>query len=327
MSDRCRICGAAAARQIGAVEYFEGFRWPVHDCDACGCRFTAHDSTVHDQFQRQPALSYYSEYHALADRCRDLVAARDLAGLERLLGGSPKYRFVIETISRLPLSASILEFGCSRGYLTAYSIVAGRCITGVDVSPAAVTAARQRFGDFFAVAGTPEATAGAPFDLIYHVGLIGCVADPLDLTRSLLAMLKPGGRLIFNAPNKGALRFSNQLWVDSAPPPDVVTLFPAGFWHAQCSPTADAEESEALLDARSSFAIDVERTLGIRWHSPAAQPMSVRGHAFAQPGGGWRHLLARAITQAASVAGVMSDAGRRPSEFGLFVSMSPKSAA
>lgn len=327
MSGRCRICGSAAARQIGAVEYFEGFGWPVLDCDACGCRFTTHDSTVHDQFQRQPALSYYSEYHVLADRCRDLVAARDLVGLERLLGDSPKYRFVIDAISLLPPSASILELGCSRGYLTAYSILAGRRITGVDVSPDAVTAARQSFGDFFAVAGTPEATAGAPFDLIYHVGLIGCAADPLGVTRSLLAMLKPGGRLIFNAPNKGALRFSNQLWLDSAPPPDLVTLFPAGFWRAQCSALAAVEETVAFVDARSSFAIGVQQALGVRWHPPAAQPMSVRGHAWAQHSDGWRHLLARATTKAAAAVGVTGGAARRPSEFGLFVSMRPRAAA
>ena len=327
MSVGCRICGSAAARQAGAVEYFTGFRWPVLDCDACGCRFTAHDSTVHDQFHRQPALSYYSEYHALADRCRTLVAARDLSGLERLLGDSPKYRFVIDTISLLPASARILEIGCSRGYLTAYSILAGRDITGVDVSRDAVTAARDSFGDFFEVAGTPAATARAPFDLIYHVGLVGCVAEPLALTRSLLAMLKPGGRLIFNAPNKSALRFANQLWFDSAPPPDLVTLFPPGFWHTQCSAFAEVEESVSLIDARSSFAIGAQRALGIRWHPPEPQPMSVRGHSWAQPRNGWRHLLARAITKAAGVAGVTNRAADRPNEFGLFVSIRARTAA
>ena len=327
MNGRCRICGAAGARQLGAVEYFKGFRWPVCDCDACGCRFTSHDPTIHDRLQRQPALSYYSEYHVLAERCRNLVAARDLAGLERLLGDSPKYRFVIDALSLLPPSASILEFGCSRGYLTAYSILAGRNITGVDVSPDAVTAARRSFGEFFAVVGTPAASARAPFDLIYHVGLIGCVADPLGLTRSLLAMLKPGGRLIFNAPNRDALRFSNQLWLDSAPPPDLVTLFPPGFWRTQCSALADVEESVGSIDARSSFAIAAQRALGVRWSPPAAQPMSVVGHAWGQPGNGWRHLLARAITKTAVVAGATRLAAPRPTEFGLFISMRARTVA
>lgn len=327
MTARCRICGAAAVRQAGEVEYFEGFRWPVLDCDACRCRFTRHDSMVHDQLQREPSLSYYSDYHALERQCRALVAARDLDGLTRLLGQSPKYRFVIDELATLPASASILEWGCSRGYLTAYSILAGRRIRGVDVSVDAVQAARASFGDFFAVAGTPEATSAAPFDVIYHVGLIGCVSDPLAVTRSLLSMLKPGGKLIFNAPNKGALRFPNQLWLDSAPPPDLVTLFPPGFWRSQCATFAGVEESIELIDARASLAIGAQRALGIRWHPPAPQPMSVRGHAFAQRQHGWRHLLSRAITKAAAVAGATGAASPRPSEFGLFVSMRPRAAA
>ena len=43
--------------------------------------------------------------------------------------------------------------------------------------------------------------AEAPYDFIYHVGMIGCVSDPVKLTRELLALLKPGGILLFNAPN------------------------------------------------------------------------------------------------------------------------------
>jgi hypothetical protein len=133
--------------------------------------------------------------------------------------------------------------------------------------------------------------------------------------------------LIFNAPNRDALRFSNQLWIDSAPPPDLVTLFPPGFWRAQCSAFADVEESVASLDARSSFSIGAQRALGVGWHPPAPQPMSVRAHAFAQRHDGWRHLLSRAITKAAEVAGVTGGAAQRPSEFGLFVSMRPRAAA
>jgi SAM-dependent methyltransferase len=321
MSGSCRICGSAAVHTVGAVEYLKDVRLPVIDCGACGCRFTAHDATVHDRFQREPSLSYYRDYHVLERQCRDLVASRDLPGLTRLLEQSPKYRFVIKVIATLPASASILEVGCSRGYLTAYSILAGRRIRGVDVSADAVQAARASFGDFFAVAGTPKATGAAPFDLIYHVGLIGCVSDPLAMTRSLLSMLKPGGKLIFNAPNKAALRFPNQLWFDSAPPPDLVTLFPPGFWQEQCANLADIEESIEMIHDRASFAIGAQRLMGVTWHAPAPQPTSVRGYAWTQPTNGWRRWLARAAAKAAAISGVTSLADPRPSEFGLFVSM------
>ena len=99
----------------------------------------------------------------------------------------------------------------------------GRPILGIDVSPEASTSARASFGDHFAVGLD---AAQPPYDVIYHVGLIGCVDDPIALTRRLLAMLKPGGLLLFNAPNRDALGLDGQLWLDSAPPPDLVTLFP-----------------------------------------------------------------------------------------------------
>ena len=53
-----------------------------------------------------------------------------------------------------------------------------------------------------------------PYDVIYHVGLIGCVADPIAFTRRLLAMLKPGGTLLFNAPNRDAFAWKGSCgWI------------------------------------------------------------------------------------------------------------------
>src|SRR5437660_518436 len=75
--------------------------------------------------------------------------------------------------------------------------------------------------------------AMAPYDVVYHVGTIGCVADPLGMTKRLLGLLKPGGRLLFNVPNRDGCYLRGQLWIDAAPPPDVVTLFPSGFWRRQ----------------------------------------------------------------------------------------------
>ncbi|HJU42579.1 MAG TPA: class I SAM-dependent methyltransferase [Vicinamibacterales bacterium] len=318
----CRICGSALITAAGWVEYLQGYRWPVYDCGACGCRFTPHDSTVHDRLHHQPALSYYRDYRDMAERSAALFAARDLAGLTRELGASPKYRFVIEQAAPLPLAANMLEVGCSRGYLTSYFIAAGRRVFGVDVSAEAVRAARDAFGDHFGV-GLDAALAQAPFDFIYHVGLIGCVADPLGLTRQLLEMLKPGGMLVFNAPNRMALASRDQLWFDSAPPPDLVTLFAPGFWRAQVT-GATVFEDVAMLDRDASLAAATRRLAGMSWQPPQARPFSSAAHDWPQTVHGWRPLLARALAKAARLTGVASLVGPRPSEFGLFVRIVPE---
>ena len=315
----CRICGSTRVTVLGAVEYLHGFNLTVFDCRDCECRFTPHDATVHNRFHQDGTLSYYNDYAGLAARCQSLFAAGDAEALRSELERWPKYRFIIDRVSRAAQDARVLEIGSSRGYLTAYFILTGRQIRGVDISPAAVEAARATFGDHFAI-DAAEAYREGPFDIIYHVGLVGCVADPIGLTRALLARLKPGGILLFNAPNKQALRLRSQLWMDSAPPPDLVTLFPPGFWRQQFSAVADVVEGVETLNQNDSLTMAARELVGVRWRLPAPQPVSGRAHVWRQPRGP-RDLAARAAAKVARLVRLDTIVTPRPAEFGLMVSM------
>ncbi|MGH9221076.1 MAG: class I SAM-dependent methyltransferase [Vicinamibacterales bacterium] len=307
----------------GSVEYLDGFPHTIQDCADCGCRFTTHDPAVHDQLHTRPAIDYYADYRVLADRSLDWFRSGDAERLRAELSRSTKHRFIIEQVSRQPQSAQLLEIGCARGHLTSYFVLMGRPILGIDVSAEAITAARAAFGDHFAVGLD---SAQPPYDLIYHTGLIGCVADPVTLTRRLLAMLKPGGKLFFNAPNRDALRLPGQLWLDSAPPPDLVTLFPAGFWRSRFGDAAIVTEQIEMLDADASMAAAARRLAGIRWMPPSPAPFDSGAHAWPQPAGGPRVMLARAIVKIGRTLRLSTLAAPRPAEFGLLVSISPKIA-
>src|SRR5205814_1852125 len=115
---------------------------------------------------------------------------------------------------------------------------------------------------------------GAPYDIIYHVGMIGCVADPIELTKQLLAMLTPHGRLLFNAPNRQSCSLRGQLWLDSAPPPDLVTLFPPGFWKRQFYASAAVIEETEMHSARMSLEIGLRKSFGPRWQKPIPLPLA-----------------------------------------------------
>lgn len=317
----CRVCGSTAITKRGEVEYLQGLRCTVYDCGGCSCRFTPHVSGVHQQLHQQPAISYYNDYIALADRCAARFRAGDLDGLRRELISSPKYRYVIDHVDRLRREAKILEVGCARGHLTSYSILSKRNIRGLDVSPEAIAAARSLFGDHFAIAGTQAATQNGPYDVVYHVGLIGCVADPLALTRQLLGSLRPGGELLFNAPNRDALNLPGQLWLDSAPPPEVITLFPEGFWRRRFSGDVTVTETVDHVDPDASVRMSVRRLLGVRWQAPVAQPLSAIGAQWTQPSAGLRDLVAGAVAKAGRLLGLNRLASARPAEFGIFVRM------
>ena len=320
----CRVCGRPGARAIGTVEYLAGFPCPVHDCPSCNCRFTPHADEVYDRLHQSGALAYYGVYRRLESQCRDLFARGDATGLRTLLAATPKYRAVLDRLDRAPAAARILEVGCSRGYLSAASILAGRDILGIDTSPVAVAAACAAFGDHFMTAESPAVAARGPYDVIYHVGLIGCVADPLSLTRQLLSWLKPGGRLFFNAPNRDAMYLRGQLWIDSAPPPDLVTIFPRGFWSRHLSTEANVTESIELVSPMAAVAIGLRSLARRRWTPPVPQALSA-GDAFQvqtgfQHSAAWRFLEA-VVTKAAAVTGASRLAPVRASEFGLLVEM------
>ena len=197
----------------GHVEFYLGYEWPVYDCSSCGCRFTLHDELTYD-FLYSERGSCYNRYVGQAETCKELFDRGDREGLRALLSEASKYRFTIGQIDREPADARILEIGSSRGHLTSYFILAGRNITGVDVSSSAVVAASADFGNHFVLAGDASIENRGPYDAIFHVGTIGCIAAPIAMTRSLLGLLKTGGRLLFNAPNRDGFSLRDQLWFD-----------------------------------------------------------------------------------------------------------------
>uniref|UniRef100_Q01XL4 Methyltransferase type 12 n=1 Tax=Solibacter usitatus (strain Ellin6076) TaxID=234267 RepID=Q01XL4_SOLUE len=327
---RCRVCAADPVTEIGAVEYYSGYCWKIFDCLVCLCRFTTHDQSTYDWLHSH-ANSVYSIYRTLADKATQLFENGDIAGLREELVKSPKYRFIIESVERQTKSARLLEIGCSRGYLTSYFIMNGYQIVGTDVSAEAVAVANESFGPHFMTAGSKEIQNRAPYDVIYHVGTIGCVQDPLGLTRELLALLRPGGQLLFNAPNVESCYLSGQLWTDDAPPPDVVTLFRPGVWRRYFSGLADVLEEVEMSPSDEAFRIWLRKTWAREWRSPLPLPLDESADTYrrGRPDNDgasqnfWRTLerVALAVARRARLLGFVPC---QPRPFGLFVTMIKK---
>ena len=315
---------------IGIVEYYSGFAWPVYDCLQCRCRFTLHDERVYDELHRDSG-SCYNVYRGLQERCTEAFMRGDLSALRKELYNNAKYRFVIEEVDRLPKNTRILEIGCSRGYLTSYFILAGYQVTGADVSESAILAARTAFGNHFAVIDEIYAQEmKVPYDLIYHVGTIGCVADPLTLTRRLLERVGSRGRLLFNAPNlHSCLR--GQLWIDAAPPPDLVTIFPPGFWKQQFSSEAQVEEQVEHCGSSEALSIGLRNLARRRWKQPTPIALNKSSERYISGSvapnkkvplqdRAWQHFE-KGCVKVASVTGLQRLAPSQPTPFGLFVKM------
>jgi SAM-dependent methyltransferase len=324
---KCRICGSERANELGRVEYYSGFDWPIFECTECGCRFTPHEENVYERLHVN-SNSRYGEYWEASKRCKAAFDRRDSGALRDELSRVSKYRFVIDRVSELTTPVQLLEIGCSRGYLTSYFILTGLSILGTDVSQSALDGARTAFGNHFALADSPEIASRAPYDVVYHTGMIGCVADPLGLTRKLLDMLKPGGILLFNAPNVESCCLPGQLWIDFAPPPDVVTVFRPGFWRRYFSEAGEVREDIEVCDENRSTTGALRWVCRRAWRKPEPKPLDGRESTkatepppFNYPWGRRWHLFERSVVKVAIATKIACLVPRQPSEFGMFVTI------
>ncbi len=271
---KCRICHSSSVDVIGTLQPYFDYECRIMDCQQCGCRFAVYEEGIYEKLHSAAAHSY--EFHnTIAQEAYTYYQQGKVDALRTYLSrGHPKNTFIISTIDSLEHCRNLLEIGCSKGYLTSYFIRKGYNIKGVEVSESAVQAARQLFGDHFVLSDSPQIERNAPYDAIYHVGTIGCVESPLEMTNKLLALLKPGGHLVFNAPNKDSCIENQQIWINDTPPPDLVTLFPASFWHEQF-----AQITEVSVDIRT---VSINKALNIFWKKVMDKPWyyKPRGYLF-----------------------------------------------
>ncbi|HKZ78746.1 MAG TPA: class I SAM-dependent methyltransferase [Pyrinomonadaceae bacterium] len=323
-SGSCRICNSVNVRRVGDVEYYFGFGHAIYDCLECRSRFTKHDEWIYEALHRE-AGSCYDAYRSFLEQCSRAFDQGNREDLRSLLCKTKKYRFIIERVESQPKSARLLEMGCSRGYLTSYFILAGYEITGADVSETAIASATAAFGDHFVIAGDAAIEESAPYDLVYHVGTIGCVADPLGLTHRLLSLLRPGGKLLFNAPNLDSCYLEKQLWIDSAPPPDLVSIFAPGFWVERFLDEAHVEIQIENCEPQKALEIGLRKLFRRGWQPPYPIPMDGASELYltdnritAYPM--WR-VFEKSVLKLGRETGLSRISPPQPSEFGVFVTM------
>jgi len=322
---QCRVCQADDPQELGILKPYLDYECMIYQCPSCACRFSQHDKDIYEKLHSGKS-TVYAFHRNTADQARKFFLNKQVGRLRKYLFAGSKNVFVIDAIENLFSTGKVLEIGCSWGYLTSYFLLKGYQASGVDISPSAITHAREMFGNHFYTPDAPEVSAQVPYDAIVHVGTIGCVESPLEMTRDLLAMLRPGGILVFNTPNVAACR-QNELWIRIAFPPDIVTLFSEKFWNDNFNEIADVQIKYEKPDGLIKFNKLRNNLSGVAREFPAPQRKICEVMDVNQDAGRENPFLSLLKTPVKPVFKLLGDIGLFPSyvpEFGMHVTMVKK---
>jgi SAM-dependent methyltransferase len=146
-----------------------------------------------------------------------------------------------------PLPADVLDLGCGTGSLTALLAGAGHRVTGVDLAPAMVEAARAKLaaaelpGTFLLGDAAAPPVGEERFDLVVVRHVMWTLPDPEAALRRWAGLLRPGGALLLI---EGRWRQS----ADAAPYVD----------GAQALPWTGGVRPETLREAVAPYASRIE---------------------------------------------------------------------
>jgi SAM-dependent methyltransferase len=253
----------------------------------------------------------------------------DIPSLKQHLVKTAKNKFVIDTIEANPSIKSVLEIGCSRGYLGAYFIAKGYNYRGIDISHTAIKAAKSYFGNCFYL---PEelTNCDTTYDAIFHVGTIGCVESPLDFIQDSLNQLSSNGVLIFNAPNTAAAKKFKDIWVSGTTPPDLVTLFSSEIWEKKFGKQAGVNiiiGKEPPELALKKLIRKVRTGTSLKQSTQYLYKTSAKNPPLTQPKIKNKKIaafLSKLYHKAISIFARSIGMGRTPGEFGLYVVLKKK---
>lgn len=200
LPSNCPLCGAAHSRQsvVTGRVYGDQARRAVFHCGACDVRYL------------YPGLSPKEEEHFYASEFESFMVARSAAGAG---WEGPKKHIEANEVNRqrrmghlqgtLKPASRILEVGCSSGFMLYPLAEAGHKCFGVEPSGIFADYVREKSVPCFASIQelNQSGLAAEKFDLILHYYVMEHVADAQKFLRDQLALLRPGGTILFEVPN------------------------------------------------------------------------------------------------------------------------------
>lgn len=202
----CVACGAAALAPLGPVGLRPGsvlsdsrpcaIAARVEVCQACG-----HLQKRHDEADRRAIAALYADY-----RAHHLSRGSEQPAFAAGGAATPRTQVALERIlPRLPLRGRLLDFGCGNG---AALRSASRLLPGWELHGAELDAQHREevlaipgVAGFHSGAVVPADVAAGGFDLVVLWHVAEHLTAPVEVLRSVGALLAPGGLVLVSVPD------------------------------------------------------------------------------------------------------------------------------
>jgi SAM-dependent methyltransferase len=196
----CPLCKAGAVSQSVITRHVFGDKENNHAffrCDAC------------DASYQYPALTPEQEARFYAAEFEGFMTSRSgeaggWLGAESHIKANEttKLRRLKYLQPNIPAAASLLEVGCSSGFMLWPYHEKGHSCVGIEPSGFFSTYVQERgIKVYGSLENLQEEAPGQKFDIITHFFVLEHIAQPKEFLQTQLALLNKGGKIIFEIPN------------------------------------------------------------------------------------------------------------------------------
>lgn len=193
----CNLCGRNDAEVVFEAGVAQTSR--IVKCKGCGLMYASPRAKLPDQDEIKtydPEFSRKTREHSRDRYDKEEYQVRDYEDTRAYLNKT------------YPERGSLLEIGCSMGFLLAKFREDGWDVEGIEPNRGYC----EFIGEYHGIKASPQLLeesniAADSFDVVVMLHVIEHVPDPLETMRDIQRVLKPGGTLILETPRYDSLMF------------------------------------------------------------------------------------------------------------------------
>jgi SAM-dependent methyltransferase len=195
----CPLCGASSDKQSVATTHVYGDdgKRAVFHCSHCDVRYLFPGLTPEEEHR-----FYAAEFESFMHMRSSSGAGWDGPEKHIVANEAQRLRRMSHLRPLLNSNSNILEVGSSSGFMLYPLIAEGHTCTAIEPSGTFSDYVRARgIKCYDSISAMSQDNPDVRFDIILHYYVLEHVSDAVSFLQDQLALLKPGGRIVFEVPH------------------------------------------------------------------------------------------------------------------------------